>query len=189
MASATSKPEKKLAEFLKEQQEPFILELYLLERSPCSKKCSSTISLETPATSCFNKNRKPLFSFFKVLTSIHKKKLGFHTAIKDSNTTNTYKHANVGVTVTREVQNVVDQTDVVETERFSTASSSTMFNSCSDIDDEEENRTSFSSYKHNNPLFSSDTCQASSVSNLRIQRYDYEQMDSNSDLHFFLILI
>lgn len=111
MASAITKPEKRLGEFLKEQQEPFILDVYLLEKG-YSKKCTSS-------------KRKPLFPFLKVLAVLHKK-LAFHNQSSNSN-----KHTNVGVPHE-------DQT-VVETDRFSTASSSTMFNSCSDIDDEEVN--------------------------------------------------
>jgi hypothetical protein len=61
-------------------------------------------------------------------------------------------NANV-VDITQEVNNNGDHQTVVETDRFSTASSSTMFHSCSDIDDEED-RTSFSSHKYHNPLFS-----------------------------------
>jgi hypothetical protein len=55
-------------------------------------------------------------------------------------------NANV-IDITQEVNNNGDHHQtVVETDRFSTASSSTMFHSCSDIDDEED-RTSFSSHK------------------------------------------
>jgi len=173
MASPTLKPEKKLAEFLKDKQEPFILEVYLLERSNCSKNWSSNSSksLEKPASSCFySKKRKPLFPFFKVLlTAIHDKKKKKVATITDFNITN--QHANVAVTITHEGEaNNVHQVPI-ETDRFSTASSSTLFNSCSDIDDEED-ETSFSSHKHYNPLFSSDTCQASSVCNMGIQRYE-----------------
>lgn len=184
MASPTLKPEKKLADFLKDKQEPFILEVYLLERSSCSKKWSpcSSKSLEKPASSCFfNKNRKPHFPFFKVLlTAIHDKKKKKFATTKDSNITN--QHANVAVTITHEDEaNDVDQTPI-ETDRFSTASSSTLFNSCSDIDDDDdddEDRASFSSHKHYNPLFSSDTCQASDVCNMRIQ----SQQDTTNGKH------
>ncbi|XP_058781144.1 uncharacterized protein LOC131655267 [Vicia villosa] len=153
MASPSPKPQKKLSEFLNEQQEPFILELYLLERSNSSKTLTSTSpnNFQKPSSSCFlNKKRKPLFPFCKILTCVHKKKLP--AAIKKSYTTN--KHPNVGIT--REANNA-DQTQTAsETDRFSTASSSTVFHSCSDIDDEED-RTSFSSHKYHNPLFSSDS--------------------------------
>ncbi|CAK8568395.1 unnamed protein product [Lathyrus sativus] len=161
MASPSPKPEKKLSEFLNEQQEPFILELYLLERSNSSKTLSSTSpkNFEKPTSSCFsNKKRKPLFPFCKILTCVHKKKL--EAAIKNSYTTN--KHPNIGVT--HEANNGDQTQTAMETDRFSTARSSTMFYSCSDIDDEEEDRTSFSSRKYHNTLFSSDT-----VCNIGIQ--------------------
>jgi hypothetical protein len=156
MASLTPKPEKKLVEFLKEQQEPFILDLYLLEKS---KSWSSSIK-NSPSNSVINKKHKPLFPFLKLLlTAIHhnKKKKKKLATIKDSNTTN--NHANV-VDITQETNNNGDHQTVVETDRFSTASSSTMFYSCSDIDDEED-RTSFSL---------DTTCQACSFCNIGIQR-------------------
>ncbi|CAK8568394.1 unnamed protein product [Lathyrus sativus] len=163
MASPSCKPQKKLSDFLNEHQEPFILELHLLERSNSSKTFTSTSpqNFETPTTSCFlNKKRKPLFPFCKILTCVHKKKLP--ATIKNSDTAN--KHPNVGVTITHEANNVDRTQTATETDRVSTASSSTVFHSCSDIDDEEEDRTSFSSHKYHNPLFSSDT-----VCNIEIQ--------------------
>ncbi|CAI8599370.1 unnamed protein product [Vicia faba] len=161
MASPSPKPQKKLSEFLNEQQEPFILQLYLSERSNSSKTFTSTSpkNFENPSSSCFlNKKRKPLFPFCKILTRVHKKTL---PVIKNSYTTN--KHPNFGIT--HEANNVDDQTQIAtETDRFSTASSSTVFHSCSDIDDDEQERTSFSSHKYYNPLFSSN-----SVCNIGIQ--------------------
>ncbi|KAK2445733.1 hypothetical protein QL285_016630 [Trifolium repens] len=162
MASLTPKPEKKLVEFLKEQQEPFILDLYLLEKS---KSWSSSINnFETPpSNSIINKQHKPLFPFLKLLlTAIHhdKKKKKKLATIKDSNTTNLNKHANFVDNITQESNNSSDHQTVMETDRFSTASSSTMFQSCSDIDDEEEDRTSFSL---------DTTCQACSLCNIGVQ--------------------
>ncbi|KAJ1430368.1 hypothetical protein SESBI_07865 [Sesbania bispinosa] len=147
MALTTPKPEKKrLGEFLKEQQEPFILEVYLLEKG-CSKKWSSNgdsaKNLKRSASSGLNQKKRAHFPFSKVLTALHKK-LAFHNQrsalIRDSNTRD--EHVNVSVSVPHEAGSV-DQT-VVEPDRFSTASSSTVFNSCSDID---EDGISFSSHK------------------------------------------
>ncbi|XP_061372031.1 uncharacterized protein LOC133314558 [Gastrolobium bilobum] len=154
MASATAKPQKRLEEFLKEQQEPFILEVYLLERG-CSKKWSSNgdsgKSLEKSASSGLIKRRKALLPFSKVVKALHKK-LAFHnqssTLISDTDN----RKESVNVSVPYEAGSV-DQT-VVETDRFSTASSSTLFNSCSDID---EDGTSLSSHKDKH-LFSPYTC-------------------------------
>ncbi|XP_058781143.1 uncharacterized protein LOC131655266 isoform X2 [Vicia villosa] len=155
MASPSPKPQKKLSEFLNEQQEPFILELYLLERSNSSKKLTSTspTNFQKPSSSCFlNKKRKPLFPFCKILTCVHKKKLA--AAIKNSCTTN--KHTNASVTMSHKDNNVDRIQTASETDRFSTVSSSTVFHSCSDTEDEED-RTSFSSRKYHNPLFSPDS--------------------------------
>lgn len=179
MASATAKPEKRLGEFLKEQQEPFILEVYLLERG-YSKKWnsngdSSRSTLESPATSSgLNKKRKALFPIYKVLTALHQK-LAFHnTAIKDCDTRK--EHARVSVPH----HEAADET-VVETDRFSTASSSTMFNSCSDVD---EDGASLSSPNDKSLISSEDVCQASGVcSNMGVQRYIW------THLHKFLTYI
>ena len=167
MASAAAKAEKRLGEFLKEQQEPFILEVYLLERG-YSKRWTSKSNgdsgkktLEVSASSGFNKRRKALLPFSKALTALHKK-LAFHnqkcTAICDP--CNRNEHVNV--TVPHEAGSL-DHT-VVETDRYSTASSSTVFNSCS-VSDIDEDRTSSSSQK-DKPSFSLDC--------VRLQRYKLE---------------
>lgn len=169
MASTTPKPEKRLGEFLKEQQEPFILEVYLLEKGYSKRwssksKGDSRKSLERSSSSCSNQKRKYLWPFSKVLTALHKK-LVFHnqssTMIEDSD--NRKEH----VDVPHEAASF-DRT-VMETERFSTASSSTMFHSCSDID--EDHGTSLSS-QNDRPWFSPDTGKTSSICNMRVQRYE-----------------
>ncbi|KAI4337079.1 hypothetical protein L6164_015534 [Bauhinia variegata] len=140
MASPTvtvsDKPQKRLAEFLKEQQEPFILEVYLLERG-YSKKWSlipdrdnSGQNLERSASCGLIKKRKTLQQFSKVLTAVYKK-LAFQ---KESRTSSEAERRNEDETVpeTGRVSQIV-----LETERFSSASSSTVFNSCSEIEEEE----------------------------------------------------
>lgn len=144
-------PEKKLGEFLKEQQEPFILEVYLLEKG-CSRKLK-----RSDASSCFF---KPLFPLSKVLTILHKK-LHFQ---------NRSKSALFRDPETRTEHAPHETVVELETDRFSTASSSTVFNSCSDVD---EDGNSFWSHE-NNPLFSSDNFQVSSVYNMGVQRYEVE---------------
>ncbi|KAL1339129.1 hypothetical protein AAHE18_U011200 [Arachis hypogaea] len=69
MASA----EKRLAEFLNEKQEPFILELYLLERGYSKRLTSKSTSL----SSLCGKRKKSVLSFSKVLTALPNK-LAFH---------------------------------------------------------------------------------------------------------------
>ncbi|KAL1344939.1 hypothetical protein HN51_018735 [Arachis hypogaea] len=108
MASA----EKRLAEFLNEKQEPFILELYLLERGYSKRLTSKSTSL--------SKRKKSVFPFSKLLTALHKK-LAFHNQKFCA---------------------------AANSDRFSTASSSTVFHSCSDFD---EDRTSSASHTDNIP--------------------------------------
>ncbi|XP_027356935.1 uncharacterized protein LOC113866255 [Abrus precatorius] len=162
MGSATAKPAKKLVEFLKEQQEPFILEVYLLERGYSTRRSpngESTKCSERWATSfVLNKKKENLFPFSKVLTALHKK-LSFHNqnciVFRDSDTDSINEHVDVSVP---------HVATTLETDRFSfsTATSSTVYNSCSDID---EDGISMSPHR-DKPLFSSDTCQASRVNDI-----------------------
>ncbi|TKY74952.1 hypothetical protein E2542_SST03717 [Spatholobus suberectus] len=170
---------KRLGEFLKEQQEPFKLELYLLERGH-STNGESGKSLERWA---INKKREPLFPFSKVLTTLHKK-LVFHNhsciVIRDSDII----HEQVNVSVPNDaestdqttvetdisVPNKAESTDqtIEDTDRFSvsTATNSTVYLSCSDID---EDGTSWSPHK-DKALFSPNTSQASNMGVLQSQQ-------------------
>ncbi|CAJ2675318.1 unnamed protein product [Trifolium pratense] len=120
MASPIAKPQKRLGEFLNEQQEPFMLELYLLERGYSNKWCLNEDSLK-------KRKRNVLLPFSKVLISIVNK-LAFHSqssTLQNRDNGQRKKHANCNV-------------------QFSSASSFTMFNLCSNVDVE---RTSISSHK------------------------------------------
>nr|KYP39473.1 hypothetical protein KK1_039206 [Cajanus cajan] len=139
MASAKPKPTKRLAEFLKEQQDPFILDLYLLERGYSTKTNG-------------DKKRDPLFPISKLLTTLHKKLL-FHNRscilIRDSQIIN--QHVNVSVPhETESTDHTIHDTDRFS---FSTATNSTVYLSCSDID---EDGTSLSPQK-DKPSFSPNT--------------------------------
>ncbi|BAT77938.1 uncharacterized protein HKW66_Vig0096690 [Vigna angularis] len=142
MASPKPKSGKILAEFLKEQQDPFILDLYLLEKGYSTK----------------NKKREPLFQFSKVLTTLHKK-LVFHNPscilIRESHIINQH----VLHTVPRQPESS-DQT-IEDTDRFSssTATNSTVYLSCSDSD---EDGTAVSPQK-NKALFFPNNCHASNT--------------------------
>ncbi|XP_028793626.1 uncharacterized protein LOC114761688 [Neltuma alba] len=169
--ASTSKPQKKLSEFLNEEQEPFVLELYLFERG-CSRKWNltqdqggngvnigdSARSLERSASCAPNKKRKALLSFSKVLTSVYKK-LPAHSETPVTRDSDNRDEDAVSVPETERV----DQ-KVAETDRFSSASSSTSFNSCSEIGEVEE-ETWISSHK-DKPSFISDTCRASNACNI-----------------------
>ncbi|XP_027942750.1 uncharacterized protein LOC114196336 isoform X2 [Vigna unguiculata] len=141
MASPKPKSGKRLAEFLKEQQDPFILDLYLLERG-----------YSTTAQSANNRKREPLFQFSKLLTTLHKKLL-FHNPtcilIRESHIIDQH----VLDSVPRGAESS-DQT-IEDTDRFSfsTATNSTVYLSCSDTD---EDGTALSPQK-NKALFSPHT--------------------------------
>ncbi|XP_028796095.1 uncharacterized protein LOC114751602 [Neltuma alba] len=138
MASATSIHQRRLREFLKEQQEPFILNNYLSERG-----CSRTWCLQRSANSCLNINAKLQFS--RVLASLCKK-LALHN--ESSNVMAERPAARNEDLVVRETPTIGEI--VVETERSSSSSSSTLFYSCSEVDEDESS-------------FSSDNFQASNV--------------------------
>lgn len=151
MASATSKSQKKLAEFLKEQQDPFVLEVFLLERGYSNSSKSLERSASSSALTKKRKANKALLPFSRILISVCRK-LAFHsetTASTTSTTSDSHDRDEDIVSV------------VVEADRFSSASSSTVFNSCSEIDDiEGETRIS----PHQN--------QPSITSNMAVQRYN-----------------
>ncbi|XP_068482713.1 uncharacterized protein [Phaseolus vulgaris] len=154
MASPKPKSGKPLGEFLKEQQDPFILHLYLLERGYSTNG-------ESPKT----KKREPLFQFSKLLTTLHKKFV-FHThnciVIRNSPITNQHVHATLPAQPESSDQTIED------TDRFSfsTATNSTVYLSCSDID---EDGTSLSPEK-DKALFSPNTCHGSSIGILESQQ-------------------
>ncbi|KAK4277385.1 hypothetical protein QN277_015392 [Acacia crassicarpa] len=171
--ASTSRPQKKLSEFLNEEQEPFVLELFLLERG-CSRKWNlahqdqggnkvggSGTSLERSTSSVSNKKRKALLLFSKVLTSVCKK-LATHRETPETRDSENGDEDIVSVPQTERVDH-----KVVETERFSSASRSTLFNSCSEIEEIGE-ETWISSHK-DQPSFISETCRASNVCNITVK--------------------
>ena len=153
MASTTSIHQRRLREFLMEQQEPFILNKYLSERG-----CSRTWSLQRSANSCLNMNAmlmmsKVLISLYKKLALQHKESGNFITERPR------VRNEDVVVSETLTIGEIV-----LETERLSSfSSSSTQFYSCSEIDEEEIS-------------FSSDTFQASIPCSTGMQRYNLTQI-------------
>ncbi|TYH72133.1 hypothetical protein ES332_D05G233600v1 [Gossypium tomentosum] len=112
MAARTrsSKPLRQLGDLLQEQQEPFILEVYLLERGCCHgnsgkflDKCGSQ-----------NKSKKKRIPHFpKVLKALLCNKLFKIKGVRTKNS---------------------DDEETEDADRFSSASSATVYNSCSDSD-------------------------------------------------------
>lgn len=148
MASATTKPQKRLGDFLNEQQEPFILELYLVERDYSkgwSLNGGSSKSLERSTNCGLNKKRKRKvqFPFCKALTTLLNK-LACHSQ---------------GNTLTREFDQRKKHASINHIVQFSSAR-----NSCSDIVDEEDICISSNNDQHS---FSSHINQTCNVWNMR----------------------
>ncbi|XP_058725099.1 uncharacterized protein LOC131596463 isoform X1 [Vicia villosa] len=126
-------PQKRLGEFLNEHQEPFMLELYLVERGYLNED------------SFKKRKKKVLLPFSKFLAPIVNK-LVFHSQGRDNGQRK--KHASCNVQIS------------------SASSNSTMFNSCSNVDEE---GTSISSHK-DHQLCSSHIHQACKECNMRWER-------------------
>ncbi|GKV20031.1 hypothetical protein SLEP1_g30210 [Rubroshorea leprosula] len=112
MATSTNFQPPKLGEFLQEQQEPFILEVYLSERGRVKKGMNSEAN-----NSSNNRKKFPLFS--KVLRAVYSKLLSRNKSSDD-------KHAKPRTTQ-----------EVAESDRFSSTSSRTVYNSFPESDTEE----------------------------------------------------
>uniref|UniRef100_A0A5B7AMZ4 Uncharacterized protein n=1 Tax=Davidia involucrata TaxID=16924 RepID=A0A5B7AMZ4_DAVIN len=152
MASTMPKPvaAKQLQELLLEQQEPFILESYLLERGYCLKNnLNSAVSLPVCSgnSSKFLKREKVIPYCSKIVRAVFNKLI-----MKNSKSSVT----EIGTS----------NQDFAESDRFSSASSTTVFNSCSDSDIED---TSSSSPK-DQIWATADTCQALRLVNLSKQQ-------------------
>ncbi|KAK7383247.1 hypothetical protein VNO78_28921 [Psophocarpus tetragonolobus] len=146
MALATPRPRKRLADYLNEEQEPFILEVYLSE-SEYSKRWSwdgdSSHTSEKPTTSGLNKRKKGLLPFFQVLKGLYNK-LVFHKESKNS------------VTKFHDQRNKHE--DGPEPIQFSSDRISTMFNPCSDIDEEGPSCPSILSHRDQHLFYSHTLC-------------------------------
>lgn len=139
---ASSIAQRRLGEFLKEQQEPFTLQDYLLERG-YSTRCGMLKS-SSSSSSCLNKdshNTKFVLPFSKVLTPLYKKLVASHN--ESSGSSKTKEISDIGNS-----ENLAISAD--EADRFSSASSSTLFNSCSETEVDDDH--------HHQAWFSSDTC-------------------------------
>lgn len=108
--TTTSRPVKKLGQLLEEQQEPFILEIYLSERG---KNFNSIKPFK-------RSSKKGIHQFPKVFKVVYRKLASINKKSKDGKFTAT-------------------EADV---DQFSSASSTTVFNSCSESDAEEATTTS-----------------------------------------------
>ncbi|ESW32931.1 hypothetical protein PHAVU_001G029700 [Phaseolus vulgaris] len=149
MASPTLKPHKKLGEFLHEEQEPFILEVYLSEREYSNRWSSndgdSTNTSEKPTTSGLSKRKKGLLPFFHMLKALYKK-LSFPKESKSVLLTKVYEYDQ-----RNKHEAVLEHTQLDHILQFSSDSRFTMFSSCQDIDEE---GTSMLSHKQQHLFYS-----------------------------------
>lgn len=137
---------KQLGQFLQEQQEPFTLELYLLERGQfrskhlisdgdfrcCSRNFSSTKFLKRSASCGAKKRRKVIpSSCSKIVKSVFNKLVTISHNQKIKNLANDQEHNNNS---TSKNTNIIADDD----HKFSSASSATVFHSCSDSSDADE---------------------------------------------------
>ncbi|KAF2309610.1 hypothetical protein GH714_004270 [Hevea brasiliensis] len=137
-------PVKQLRELLQEQQEPFILELCLVERGYLRNSFNAGSSSSFPC--CHGNSRKSLKSSFsfglkrtkkgitycpKVLRSAYNQVISFNERLR----TKVSNHRDGDVDVTEKKDR--NKQEAVEIDRFSSASSSTVFNSCCGSDAEE----------------------------------------------------
>ncbi|KAK4859295.1 hypothetical protein QYF36_002909 [Acer negundo] len=139
MATTTSKPIKKLGQFLEEQQEPFVLELYLLEKGCLkmkkNKKLNSVKSLKKRSGSCSKSNTSKKGNIIPQCPKLLKVLYNKFVSINGSSLKIKKNDKRDGeFNVTEVAKN--DQ-QVAESDQFSSASSTTVFNSCSESDAEE----------------------------------------------------
>lgn len=131
---------KQLGQFLQEQQEPFTLETYLLERGQFGSKhlisdgdfrcCSSSSKFLKRSASCgAKKRRKVIPNCSKIVKSLLNKLVAIsHSNQKIKNYLASEEHKNA----------TSKNTDIADDDKFSSESSTTVFNSCSDSSDAEE---------------------------------------------------
>ncbi|XP_059279463.1 uncharacterized protein LOC132033496 isoform X2 [Lycium ferocissimum] len=130
---------KVLGEFLQEQQEPFTLELYLLERGQfrskhlvsdgdfrCCSINSSTKFLKRSASCGGEKRRKVILKCSKIIKSVFNNLVAISHNQKKNLASEQHNNA------------TTKNTNIADDDKFSSASSTTVFNSCSDISHAEE---------------------------------------------------
>ncbi|XP_062097140.1 uncharacterized protein LOC133803184 isoform X2 [Humulus lupulus] len=146
MASSITKPGKQLGELLQKEQDPFVLDIFLNERRYVKRNASDS-----------NKSRKrrnAIPSCSKILRAILGK-FGFNksdqsqnTRSTDTTTTTTTDDDQIQGKSNEKMKNVIVQ-QVSEPDRLSSASSKTVYNSCSDSEySQDESSTSLDQHEH-----------------------------------------
>ncbi|KAM4075280.1 hypothetical protein ACB094_10G157500 [Castanea mollissima] len=168
MASTPPKPLKQLGELLQEHQEPFVLEDHLIERGyqknslnskgtfGCCSHRTSNKFLKRSASCGLIKSRKGIPHCTKILRTVCKK----FVSTKEDQSMKSCDSRNEEYGVTEMGSDVQE---IAESDRFSSASSNTVFNSCCESDREE---TSIS-LPTDRITFDEETSQALKICNTR----------------------
>ncbi|KAL3505040.1 hypothetical protein ACH5RR_034881 [Cinchona calisaya] len=123
---------KNLGDFLQEQQEPFILEVYLLERGYSSSNVGTC--LKRSVSSGLKRNKKFIPNCSKIVRALFTRHLSATDSQKINNNSG-IRDKNVSVSEKESSRQADD-------DKFSSASSATVFNSCSESDGEEAHYSS-----------------------------------------------
>lgn len=162
MAISETKPPKQLRELLQEQQESFTLNIHLLERGYSRKSSNSEHTFSccygnsskssTRSVSCrLNTTKKPQLS--KVLRAVLNQVISTKKRLR----INGSNHEDGKLNVSEKGRN---NQQVPELDKFSSASSATVFNSCSESEVEETSTSS-----QNDILFTTNTSQLPNLHN------------------------
>lgn len=136
---------KQLGQFLQEQQEPFTLQIYLLERGQfknkhlisdrdfrgCSANSSTYLFLKRSASCGAKKRRKQILNCSKIVKSMFNKLVTYRDSQKIKNLANDQEHNNS----TSKNSNVIANDEKIS----SISSRSNVFNSCYDSSDADDN--------------------------------------------------
>lgn len=168
MASTIQKPVKQLAELLQEQQEPFVLEVYLFERGYLRKSLSSNREGGSSFCKTFNRScswglrkSKGALSCSKVLRSVYNKLVSRNSGPSNKSSENKEAELNADTEMRRKNQEIVDSG------RFSSASSRTQYDSCSEG---EKDEASVSLQNDHKASLAADTSQVSKPCNMIKER-------------------
>ncbi|XP_050363072.1 uncharacterized protein LOC126781977 [Argentina anserina] len=172
MASTTTKPVR-LGELLQEQQEPFVLDVYLFERgylgksssSSSSKSINSSKSLQRSCSWGQNKSKKGISSLSKILRSVYNKLVSKNSGFraKSSKGEGGKLDADTKITPPRDC--------IEDSDGFSSSSSRTQYESCCDSDKDDEAVATVSLQNEDQASLAVEgTSQISNLSNMQEER-------------------
>lgn len=167
MACITAKPAKQLGELLQEQQEPFSLDAYLAERGYVKKTINSKAKGKF---GCSNGNSSMFLSCSTTRGLIKRRKASkiWKAICKNlvyTNESKSFESCDVKVAEFSVNEIPRKSPDVAESDIFSSASSTTVYDSCSEIDDK-DGVPPTSMHKHH-PSLTAETLRALKLYNMK----------------------